>query len=388
MRRFFPFVGGAETHVYLLANEMAKLGHDMFIVSQDSGKPRFSVLDGINIYRVDFQNFQGLTHCLAQLIQRHHIDIVHTHDTLSALATASVRRHLPIPSLWTAHSLPTFRPDDKRMPVADYLLPTISIDAIIAVSKYAATELMRLGFSDEIVRVIYNGVDVERFNPNVSGEAVRQVFRINKDPLIVCAARLHREKGVDILIKAIPEVLNEFPTAKFLITGNGTFSKSVLLLPCPFGSALKESSMPTERGLNRLIHKLGIQSSVIFGKGRFSYLEMPKVYNAADVVVVATRYGETFGMAAAEAMACGRPVIASNVCALPEVIGSKGCGVLFESENPSELASSIRKLLSSPELRDSLGKQARKRVATKFNVRRMTVEMLKLYERVSRSSTN
>jgi len=374
MSRSFSFVGGAESHVYLLAIELAKLGSEVFIASQalNDGEMMGSV-NGIDIFRFNYQDFQGSTLRLRRIIQRQSIDVIHAHDALSTLVAASVRRSLSIPLIRTDHDFSlTLSSKDTRGRVADFLAAEVSIDAVIAVSNYGVGELKKIGFDARKIHLIHNGIDIERFTPDVSGERVRSLFHLDKEnTLITCAARMSEEKGIDVLIKAIPEVLAKFPNAKFLVTGNG--------------SIFQEHQSSMKGDLDDLIREFGIQDSVLFGEGRFSYQEMPEVYNASDIVVVASRYGEMFGMAAAEAMACGRPVIASRICALPEVVGSDKYGILFKSEDSKALAKQIRRLLAYPKLGEALGNNARERVIKRFNVKRMAQETLGLYEQIHKA---
>src|SRR4051794_870098 len=216
-------------------------------------------------------------------------------------------------------------------------------DAIIAVSHDAA-EMGRTvlrGRSDRI-RVIPNGVDVDHFSPD--GPAADRDPDL---PLIVCVGRLTNVKGFDLAIRAIAEV---GLSVRLRIVGEG----------------------PDEPVLCRLAERLGVGPVIEFT----GYCADPvEHYRAADVVLVPSRR-DAFSLVLLEAMAVGRPIVATRVCGASAL---EGAGVLVEPEDVSALASALRDLLGTPDKRSLLAAAARRRACTDYDVRASLARTLELW---------
>jgi len=209
-------------------------------------------------------------------------------------------------------------------------------DHIIAVSEHAAEQVRTLGAKK--VSVVYNAVDVERYCPGERGG--------NRD-FVCIAAQLSnyylRRKPIATLIRALPQVLVQHPDARLVVIGRSGE-----------GSA----------SLHDLAERLRVSHAVSF-LGSVSAQEKLRRLQSAFAYVQPTIH-EAFGVATAEAMSCGLPVITSPVAAVPEVVGD--CGLFAEPHDDTAFASQMLRLLEKPDLAADLGRRARERIVQNFSV--------------------
>jgi glycosyltransferase involved in cell wall biosynthesis len=200
----------------------------------------------------------------------------------------------------------------------------------IIVTSPHSKDVIRSMTSSKIY-VIPNGIDFDEI------QKIRTEDRL-KHPAILVMSTLGRVKGIDVLLNAIPIIRKEIPNLHVYIAGK---------------------SGSEEGNLKKLVKALNIEESVSF-LGFISGNEKYIYYKSADIYVQPSRY-ETFGVVLLEAMACGKPVVASNVGGIPFVVENGKTGLLFESENVDELAEKIMFLLKDDELRTKMGEAGRKR---------------------------
>jgi glycosyltransferase involved in cell wall biosynthesis len=219
-------------------------------------------------------------------------------------------------------------------------------DAIVAVSRDAAEvgrPVLR-GRSDRM-RVIPNGVDVDHFSPY--GPAADRAPDL---PLVVCVGRLTEVKGFDLAIRAVADLA---PSVRLRIVGEG----------------------PDEASLRRLAERLGVTDVVeLAGFRRDPVAE----YRAADIVLVPSRR-DAFSLVLLEAMAVGRPIVATRVCGASAL---QGAGVLVDAEDVSALASALRDLRDSPDERAALAAAARRRACADYDIRASLAATLELWKQV------
>jgi len=206
--------------------------------------------------------------------------------------------------------------------------------------------------------VIPNPVDVDHFRPNpdsyVSGSA----------PNILCVGRPRFLKGIHVLAAAIPKIWQVIPEALF------TF------VPAPMGRNGGSPRDAYREFLGSLLEdsRLQIMDPV-------SRADLPEAYRSATVCVVPSLW-EGFGYVAAEAMACGVPVVASRVGGLAEIIEDGRSGILFETENADELAGAVLNLIQDRERRERMAIAARQRVVDEFSSQSIAQQMASVYREV------
>ena len=239
------------------------------------------------------------------------------------------------------------------------------IDGAIAGSEAANRRLRNRGFKGPTITAPQTGVDTEMFSPDLDGKAVRSKFGIEPDSdVVLYAGRLSHEKGINILLDAIPRILSSEPQTEFLILGTG----------------------PLTQNLSEMISNLSRSDQVNLITDRQPYSLMPNIYNAADVFVYPSitvpEWAEQFGYAAAEAMSCSVPVVTTECGALPYVVGEGG--LVCPERDAGALAQQTLKLLSNKEYRKKVAVAARDRVDSQFSLRQVAEDHLSIVERLSR----
>lgn len=224
--------------------------------------------------------------------------------------------------------------------------------AVVAVSEDVRQRLLKAGVRKDKVHIVRNGIDLRPFDN--ATPSLREISSPENAPIVGLIGRLATEKGVDIFLRAAARVLAELPATKFVVIGEG----------------------PDREQLELLIDELQVRNNV-FMLGRRD--DMPGVYASLDIMVSASRR-EGLPMAILEGMACSRPVVATAVGAVPDVIADGRTGVLVPSENVEALAAKIVTLLKDQTQRDSLGVAAKKLIEKEFSAARMTADYLHIYD--------
>ncbi|MHB1653252.1 MAG: glycosyltransferase [Desulfitobacteriaceae bacterium] len=223
-------------------------------------------------------------------------------------------------------------------------------EVLCSTSKVMAEEMKRYVEPGRSIEIIPFGVDVERFAPP---EEVNQAA-----PVVFGVAKyLQPVYGLDILIKAFAELERRLPGRALLrIAGDG----------------------PERRKLNNLAKRLGVEGRVEW-PGLIPNREVAQFYQGLDVVVVPSRQ-ESFGVTAVEGSACARPIIASKVGGLPEVVLDQETGLLVTPGDVEELASAMEFLVNYPEERLRLGEAGRKFVLEHYSWLDNVSQMERVYE--------
>lgn len=233
------------------------------------------------------------------------------------------------------------------------------VNAVISTSRAAFETLS--GFESLTLRVFYlpNGVDLNRFSPLIPGHKTRQKHGINGDAVVFGAVgRIDRLKGLDLLVSAFARVAEWAKQARLLIVG-GAQGKS-----CSF-----------KRDLLRMVEKLGLSERVVFA----GHQNDPVPYFAAMDVLVMPSRTEGFGRSAVEAMAMAKPVIASDVGALPEIVSNGLTGYTFRDGDVGALADKMRELAADEQKRAAFGLKARALVEERFDLKAMLSSLQSIY---------
>jgi glycosyltransferase involved in cell wall biosynthesis len=231
---------------------------------------------------------------------------------------------------------------------------------IIAVSHFTKRELLEYyKVPERKIRVIHNGVDVNKFKPAQDKRKVKEELGFNPDDLtILSVGRLYARKGLFTLIESMPAVVNRFKNAKFIISGKGQSDEM--------------------RKLIAHAEKIGVKDNLIF-TGYYPDKKLPKLYQAADVFAFSTFY-EHHPFAVLEALSTGLPVVTTSVGGIPETIESGKNGFLVEPFNPKQFADRILYLLEHPAEASEMGLLARQTILERFDWRIVVKEVLKVYD--------
>ena len=327
-----PFMyGGLGTHVYELTSALARRG-----VKLDLAVPARAGYTtppgGINLLEVpvtgagsDGEFWLRFCHEAALAAERSwgRPDVIHAHDWMTVLGGIQMRDALRIPLMFSVH-LPQVAEPNVWMESLGLLYS----DCVMVNSRAVAAELAEHKLPIRALNVVPNGVDLTRFS--VVGPAPRS-------GTILLVGRLVAQKGVDIALRALVAVLSRCPKARLVVAGDGD-------------QALY---------LQRTARYLGISSHVDFVGWQTGHA-LVALYQQANVVVVPSRY-EPFGLVALEAMACGRPVVASAAGGLAEIVADSETGFLVPPADDLRLAQRIAQLLLDYDTATRLGLAARQR---------------------------
>ena len=229
-------------------------------------------------------------------------------------------------------------------------------DAIIAPSTAMYREAQKIVKNSDKVHLIYNGVDTNRFHPSLDGKKIRDQYDLH-DKFIIFTARNHRcVYGLEYLIRSAPIVLKKRSDVVYIIGGDG----------------------PLRPHLTNLAKTLGVEKHIIF-TGYISRDQIPHYYVASDVVVVPSLL-EGMSLTIAEAMATGKPVIATKVGGNVDQIIDEYNGFLVPPRDPEAIARKILELLENPEKAKEMGKKARQLAEEKFDIEIRVKKIVTLYK--------
>ncbi len=288
---------------------------------------------------------------LFQFLKKRDIDLLHINTVVPQFA-APVARMSGLPLIWH------IREDLSRGIWNKFLVKTVEslADRIIVNSRYTGSVFKRKGK----VTTVYNGVDLDRFHPGVKGEEVRKELNISREtPIVGTIGNFTPAKGYLYLLEAAREIIRELPRVKFLVLG------SIHPLYKRYYERMREE-----------VKKLGISDSLILMKGE---RDVPRILASFDLFLLPS-VQETLGRVVIEAMACGKPVVATRIGGIPEVVEEKVTGYLVPSRDPHSLARRTRELLLDKEKASAMGKEGRKRVERLFNVNKMVEETKQVYK--------
>jgi glycosyltransferase involved in cell wall biosynthesis len=297
---------------------------------------------------------------ICRLIEGTGVSLVHTYNAKAHLYGGVAAARLGIPTLYHLHGVP--RPSLGRDGFISLLSVLIPAHITMACSGYVAAEFRRAWRSSRIVVVLHNGVPVQ--NPVVPGDStpVREEFGVPIGaPLILMVSRLQRWKGIHVFLEAAASVARQTPEPHFMVVGGALFG-----LDQDYSSSLHD--MVDRLGLGRRVRLVGHRSDVA---GFFA---------AADVVVHASIEPEPFGMVLLEAMAAGKPVIASDLGGPREIVENGVTGLLVPSNNPEHLARAILTLLVDPERMIRMGTAGATRARKCFSAERMVRQLEAVYD--------
>ncbi len=239
-------------------------------------------------------------------------------------------------------------------------------DAIVVVSSVLKSQLLELGASAEKITVIPNGVDAERYSPDISGEAVRKKLELKEKFVIGYAGTFGHWHGVAVLARAVKEIVGNIPNAHVLFIGDGVLRGEV----------------------EAILRKDGVQHKATI-TGMMSSEAVPEYLAACDALVISAINNPDVPFFQSpiklfEYMAMQKPIVASRVGQIQEVIQDGANGLLVEENAPSELAEAICRLAKDESLRHSLARNARRDAVEKYAWQENARAVLKVYETVEK----
>jgi len=365
---FPPYWGGTGTVCYFNARELARLGHEIHVFTAAlPDLPPIETCEGFTVHRLRPLLQIGNAPLLPGLLKISGFDLIHLHHPFifGAELIWLISRLYRIPLVLTHHN--DLIGDGMRRYLFDVYFSLSTRLIFSGVSKflvvsidYAAhcrlTPLFRKRWEDVIE--VPNGIDTERFRPGLNGKLVRQQHNIRDDDQVVLFVgaldRAHHFKGVANLLKAFSHFRGR--RVILMLAGDGD-QKSQWI---------------------NLADELGLSESTRF-VGAVPHEQLPLYYAGADVVVLPSSPPESFGMVLIEAMACAKPVIASNIPGVRSVVNDGQEGLLANPGEVEDLIEKIQILLDDPQQRQEMGQRGRTKVEEKYALPKVTEYLEKAY---------
>jgi glycosyltransferase involved in cell wall biosynthesis len=395
--------GGLGTFAAEITQKQSSLGHEVtvFSLNENNSLLTYKKINGIDVYRPktldltetfrlfaahelkswgpNFKFFSDVisyntisaSNMVNLLVRKEgkNFDIIDAHDWLGIIGGIIAKKELKLPLMFHIHSTEVGRSVGR----GSHIIKDIEYeggqvaDCVITVSYAMKDELEKLGFPPDKIRVCWNGIDPNKYDPSkVSQEErfqLRREYGIKDDEnMIFFIGRLVTVKGIDKLVKAMPSVLNNFPNTKLVILGIGDM----------------------EWSLKEITKNLGIEDKVIFKTEFIGETERIKHYAASDCVVIPSIY-EPFGIVCTESMSMGKPTVvgARGTNGLREQIitsGEKQSGYHINPHDSQDIAWGIKQVLQDKKKAEWMGQNARKRALEMFSWEKVTKRTLNIYQ--------
>ena len=357
----FAFPGGVVNHISCLEQQFTRLGHDVKIIAPASkavhtlgdrfiriGTPRPIPVSG-SIARVTVS--VRLESQIKEVFEREKFDICHLHEPLMPTLCTTVLRLKRTPMVGTFHAFSTKPWYTMFSPLMKWYLDRwfSKLDGWITVSNPAMNYVSSFFPAD--YRIIPNGVDTSHFNENVLPIEQFNDGRFN----ILFVGRLEKRKGFEYLLKAYRQVKKDFPKCRLIVVGPG-----------------KRLRKKYERRIN------GNGLSDIIFTGYAAYSELPRYYKTADVVCFPATDRESFGIVLLEAMAVGKPIIASDIEGYASVMTHETEGLLVPPRDDARLANALFTLMSDAAQRQQMAAMGRPK-AMKYDWASISQQVLDYY---------
>lgn len=353
---YYPNIDGASMFTQRLAEALKDQGHRVLVIAP-STEPHTLWTKHNDIPILGIRSLPTMFHkdyrftppfFIKALIRRaltdFKPDVVHVQGHFSIeQATAAVAKQIGIPVIGTNHFMPENLIHYVHAPIwIENILKKMAwwqfrrvfntIPVVTTPTKTAAAVLQHIGLNKVAIPQSC-GINLETFKPTNTSDHLRERFHLPSVPIVLSVSRLAPEKNIDAILRAAAEAFKQTPL-HVVVAGNG---------------------MDRER-LEKLTEELGFSDHVTF-TGFVSGDDLPHLYRLASVFVMAGNV-ELQSLVTMEAMASGLPVVAVNALALPELVHDGVNGFLFEPGRIDHLTNSLVKLLSSPELRESMAKKS------------------------------
>jgi len=354
-------IGGAERELLTWLEFLDRKRFHPYMVCPVDG-PLTIELDKLHIPYVSFSlpAWRKLSHViwrpfailrLIRIIQRWQIDVLHVNDywwaPLGVLAGCLTGRPCLI----------HVRVEIEPRKISRYWLHKGSL--IVPVSESIGNVIRRAGVSQKNIQVLLSGIarkDVKSFSP--STETLAILKKVKGQPVIGAVAHLFPRKGLEYLVEAMEPLKKAFPHILLVIVGTGDFQY--------------------ERQLKTQVEHLDLRENVLFA----GFQKHPELFISQFDVFVLPSVSEGFGIVLLEAMALGKPIVASNIGGISEIVQHSITGLLVKPADATELYQALLTLLNDPKKRAIMGDEGKKRIEEQFNLECMMEKLYGLYSEV------
>ena len=355
---------GAENMLVTLAALLSSLGCRCIVgVFSDSRFHHTEVAERARAHDLAIEMIPCAARCdwravsrVRKLLDQYNVDILHPHGYKADLYAYAATWFHRVGLVATSHNWPSRLWSMRAYAAMDRWVMR-GFDRVVVVSDLVAHVLQRSGIRADKVQTIFNGVQIERFRS--AYPTLRDEVASGGEALVGFVGRFVPDKGGEILLLAAQNVLRSHPNAKFVLVGDG----------------------PCRQEWELLAARLGIRDQVTFAGVR---QDMPGVYASFDLLVLPSLC-EAMPMCVLEAMAAGKPVVATRVGAVPKLVDANQTGLLVEPGDINGLATAINQILNEPTRAREMGANGQDRVIKHFSAESMAAQYLDLYRGVVES---
>lgn len=376
--RFPPAIGGVEEHVYQISLELLKRGHNVTVITSNEvdGKIypfQMEVMKGIHVYRFPLFMPKLLREYwfipnITRVFRRLKGDVVHVHGyrCLSSCTAVYLARFKHVPIVLTPHGVyPPRSPINALLKfIFDRTLGHSLLNfsnRIIALSEHNIRLILQIGASTKKIAIVPNGVNIDEYTNLQQSKKI--LDELGSDgPLLLYVGRIDWNKRLEKVVEAMPLILKEFPSAKFVIVGPDYAKYTNQLLD--------------------LAEKLKVKHSLVI-TGRVPRKKLLEFYSVANVFLLPSSY-EGFGLSMLEAMSSKIPVIASPSGGPGDILTQGVHALLLKKATPDEIFKSVYAVLTDQQLRETLVKNAFEVVKEKYAWKSVVDELELIYKRVMR----
>ncbi|KXH72299.1 MAG: hypothetical protein AM326_03680 [Candidatus Thorarchaeota archaeon SMTZ-45] len=383
-------LGGYESYLHYLSQQLAERGHESIVVTQAAKRDSSEFIDNEH-YRVYYLkgnllearkweffslseeerervvdemfnpddltlNVDALNQKLSQLIRTVNPDLIHAHSpyvvfnrVLERIREQNEFKDLPMIATIHGRPKPLILPGGKQTTDYDAFVDACPFNLILAVSKNVE-EVLEHYLTERKrsipVRTLYLGIDLSVFYPQPDA---------SKQWDIAFLGRLESMKAVDLFPEMLSLLKSDFPSLRFLMTGEGSLRNQLL-------------DDFERKDVSDMVDYLGVVNTE----------QVPNLINQSRVFIYPSRE-EPFGLSILEAMACGVPVVTTNVFGPSEIITNNVDGLTVPPDNVRELVRAIVTLLQDKRLREKIGRNGRKTVEAKFDIKIHYDELIRTY---------
>lgn len=348
---------GGQNQVLVTAMGLRALGHRTMIVAHSEGVLKERAAEGLDVLELTPRSEMdlGAAWRLSRLLKQLRPEIVHAHDphavAMSALALSMSTQPTKPPLI--ASRRVDFHVRGNTLSRWKYR----QVDCFICASEAIRKMLVADGIPDQRTVTVHEGIDVERVRAAPPAKLHEEFWLPHEAPLVGNVAALVPHKGQRHLVDAAALVLRQVPDARFIIAGEGELRPQ----------------------LERQIKEHRLEKHVFLAGFRPDVLSLHKSF---DVFVLSSTT-EGLGTSLLDAMACGKPIVATTAGGIPEVVEHDATGLLVPPRDAGHLAQALVALLKDPDKRRRFGAAGLARVRERFSAERMVQETLGVYQRVA-----
>lgn len=367
-----PLTGGIAEHAYKVARALTRRGFQVVVLAPDlPGAAEFDRDTDLVMYRVKAHlvfSYLEYMWALLRIVRRHRVEWVYNataHPCTIICTAARLFAEFRYATVIHGHEL-TFGHRNLREAFKAIVKPAFTAvlkraDRVFAVSDFTKQSILNSGLDPARVSTIYNGIDPGDFEGNWDTGGIRAKYGLEGKRILLTVATLDVRKGHDMVIRALPALVERVPDIAYVIVGAG----------------------PNERNLRRLAESSGIQDRVVF-TGALSRQDVLSFLAACDVFAMVSRQVGTnvegFGIVFLEAAAMRKPVVGGRSGGIPDAVEEGVTGLLVDPLNRDETGQAIERLMLDPGLTARLGAAGYERAMRLFTWDRVTERILKSLE--------